>query len=96
MARPSSPVTVPMIDRDDRTPLNLGSYPAPTFEEMVQIGRTLGLVGGVELLPPDVRLQLAGQTFVLPAECAEAMLNGMLLGYFASTPMEGGSSAVWR
>ena len=85
-----------MIDHDARTQIHPGAYEVPTFDELVQIGRSLGLVGGVERVGDSVRLQVAGQIFDLSPAEAGAMLNGVLLGYFAATSAQDLAAAQWR
>ena len=85
-----------MIDCDERTQIQPGSYEAPTLDELVSTGRALGLVGGMERTLTGVRLEIVGQVFVVPAAAAEAMLHGVLLGYFAATSREDLAAAQWR
>lgn len=85
-----------MIDCDRRTQVQPGTYQAPTLDELISIGQLLGLVGGIEQSVVGVRLQLVGQVFAMSEVEAKAMLNGMLLGYFAATNGEELTAAQWR
>ncbi len=73
-----------------------GAYQAPSFEELLLMAQTLGLVGGVEHGVRGVRMAIVGQVFEIRADQAESMLNGLLLGYFAAMSGDDMTAAQWK
>ena len=84
-----------MIDHDPRTCTQPGAYTAPSFEELLLIARSVGLVSGVEHGLRNLRIMVVGQVFELRSDQAESMLSGLLLGYFAATSGEDMTAAQW-
>ena len=85
-----------MIDHDPRLEVLTGAYHAPSFQELLLMAQTLGLVGGVEHGLRGIRMTIVGQVFQIRADQAESMLNGVLLGYFAATSGEDMTAAQWK
>ncbi len=71
------------------------AYPEPTFEEMLRLCVSYGLVSGYEGGMFGVRLTCIGEEYELSVDEAEAMMRGLLIGFFRGHSRDNLAPARW-
>lgn len=71
------------------------AYPEPTFEEMLRLCVAFGLVSDYEGGMFGVRLTCAGEVYELGVDEAEAMMRGLLIGFFHGHERDNLTLSCW-
>ena len=72
------------------------AYPEPSFEEMLRLCVAFGLVSDYEGGMFGVRLTCTGEVYELSVDEAEAMMRGLLIGFFHGHERNDLTLAQWE